>query len=130
MKYGPIPLTFHALIDVALTIAGFSAPWFFGYSDQLLPTLYTLAVASFGLVMNSITNYPVGIWRALPFSWHKAVEFTAPVPFIAVPWLYFPQATEMKWFLTALGTAIALNAFFTHRIQVAEPAASARQVGV
>jgi hypothetical protein len=120
MKFGPIPLTLHALLDALLTAAGFSAPWVFGYSDELLPTLYTLAAASFGLVLNSMTDYPIGIWRRLSFTWHKAVEFTAPGPFIAVPWLYFPQATEMKLFMTALGSAIVLNALFTHRVHVAE----------
>jgi hypothetical protein len=111
--YAPIGLKWHALIDIGLVIAGLSGPFVLDFSHLLMPTLYCFAASLVGFVLNSITDYPIGIWRKVPFSLHQAVEWTSPVPFIAVPWMYFSDAGAMPYFLSAIGVVIFLNATLT-----------------
>lgn len=108
-RYAPISLRAHARIDAVLVVVGLAAPWVFGYSDHRLATLGTLALTAFGLGLNLVTDYPGGLWKRLPFRWHRVVEWTAPVPFSGLPWLAFPEAGAAPWFLSALGIAILLN---------------------
>jgi hypothetical protein len=112
-KRAPMTLTAHAVMDVLLVIAGFAAPFVLGFSDLLWPTAYCLGSAGFGLGLNSITDYPIGIFRKLPFSLHRLVELSSPIPFIAVPWTYFADAGAMPWFMTGIGAAIFTNALLT-----------------
>jgi hypothetical protein len=100
----------HASIDIALVVFGFAAPWLFGYSHLRDATLYTLLVAFIGVALNAVTDYPAGLWRKLPFRWHRIIEYTSPVPFIVVPWLFYASAGAMPWVLTVLGILIVLNA--------------------
>jgi hypothetical protein len=116
LSYGPFDLRRHVILDYSFIVLGLAAPWLFGYSEHMGATLYTLALTIFGLGMNAVTNYAGGLWKVLPFQWHRYVELAAPPPFIIVPWLFFAEAGAMPWFLSALGVAIPLNAALTRPI--------------
>jgi hypothetical protein len=103
-------------------IVGFTGPFVLGFSDLIWPTAYCLASAGFGLALNSITDYPVGFFRKLPFSLHRLVELSSPIPFIGVPWTYFSDAGLMPWFMTGIGVAIFTNAILTRVKRVSRPA--------
>lgn len=112
-KYAPIPLGAHAFFDVALVAIGLSGPFVLGFSNQFWPAAYTIGASLFGFALNAITDYPIGLWRKLPFAAHRLIEWTAPLPFVVVPWMYFADAGPMPWLMSAIGVAIFLNAAFT-----------------
>lgn len=105
-----IGLRLHAAFDMLLVALGLIGPFALGYSHLIWPTLYTVGAALFGLGLSAVTDYPAGLWRRLPFALHRLIEWSAPLPFILVPWLLFAEAGAMPWFMTALGIAIVLNA--------------------
>ncbi len=109
----PFPISVHIALDYAFVVIGFVAPWLLGFQGYTAAMLYTLLLAAFGLGLNVITDYPGGLWRALPFSWHRYIEWAAPPAFILVPWLFFPGAGAMPYVLTALGIGIFANAALT-----------------
>jgi hypothetical protein len=121
---GPVPLNLniHAAFDVVLVIAGFAGPFVLGFSDLFWPTAYCLGSAGFGLALNSITDYPIGFFRKLPFSLHRLVELSSPIPFIGVPWTYFADAGLMPWFMTGIGIGVFANALMTRVKRVHRPA--------
>lgn len=111
--YGPFGMPLHVRLDHGLVLLGAASPWVLGFSGHLGATLYTLGLAAFGLGLNAITDYPGGIWKVLPFNWHRYVEFAAPPPFILVPWVFFADAGAMPYVVSALGVAIVINAVLT-----------------
>jgi hypothetical protein len=115
-QYGPINIKQHVILDYFFVALGLVAPWVLGFSQHQGATVYTLALALFGLALNVITNNPGGLWKVLPFEWHQYVEWAAPPPFILVPWFFFSDAGAMPWALTAVGLAILLNSVFTRRL--------------
>lgn len=100
----------HVILDYALVIAGFAGPWLLQFSHLPAATLYTLALAGFGLLLNLLTQYPGGVWKLIPFRWHRLVEWSSPFAFIVVPWVFFGDAGAMPWLLTAISSLIVLNA--------------------
>ena len=112
-RYAPISVRAHACLDAIFVVIGLAAPWALRYGDHRLATLVTLALVAFGLGLNLVTAYPGGLWKRLPFRWHRTIEWTAPVPFAGLPWLLFPEAGAAPWFLSALGIAILLNSVLT-----------------
>jgi hypothetical protein len=116
-RYAPISLPLHVGLDYTYAISGFLAPWLFGYSQHTGATIYTLALAAFGLGLNLVTDNPGGLFKLLPFRWHQWVEWATPGPFIIVPWMFFADAGAMPWALTAVGLAILLNSALTREVQ-------------
>jgi hypothetical protein len=106
----PPELRLHVALDYLLVAAGLLAPWVLGFSHHTAATVYALGLALFGLGLNLVTDYPGGLWKQLPFAWHRWVEWAAPPAFIVVPWWFFSDAGAMPVFLTVVGLAIALNA--------------------
>jgi len=112
-QYAPYPLTLHVAFDYALVAIGFASPWFLRFSEYEGATQYALALAAFGLLLNVLTAYPGGLWKLLPFRWHRFVELTSPPAFMMVPWLFFAEAGAMPWAFTCIGAAIFVNATLT-----------------
>jgi hypothetical protein len=124
VSYGPIRLGLHAAIDWILVVVGLAGPLVLGYFDQLWPTVYTYAAVGIGILLNAATDYPGGVLKLLPMRWHQFIEWTSPAPFIAGPWLLFPEPAEMKWLLTGVGVAVLLNTALTQKSRSAVQRAS------
>ncbi len=106
----PPAMRLHVILDYLLVAAGLAAPWALGFSHHTAATAYALGLAVFGLGLNLITDYPGGLWKQLPFTWHRWVEWAAPPAFIVVPWGFFSDAGAMPMFLSLVGLSIVLNA--------------------
>jgi hypothetical protein len=112
-QYGPINIKFHARLDNIFVIAGLLAPWALDFSHLKGATFYTVGLSLFGLGVNLATDYPTGMWKGIPFKWHRVIELLSPPPFIVLLWLFFADAGAVPWFLSAVGIGILLNAGFT-----------------
>jgi hypothetical protein len=116
----PFPLSLHVVLDYAFVLIGLSAPWTLGFQEQTAAMLYTLGLAAFGLGLNAVTRYPGGVWKVLPFKWHRYIEWAAPPAFVVVPWILFSNAGAMPYVLSALGVGIFANATLTRPISSAQ----------
>ena len=112
-SYGPIDRRTHAYLDFLIFLSGFLAPWTLGFSHHIGATLYTFLLAILGLGLGLVTDYPLGVWRRVPFRWHQIAELLAPLAFIFTPWLFFTHAGLMPWYLSIVGCAILLNTALT-----------------
>ena len=91
----------HAASDAIILSAGLIAPFVLGYAGSGLPALYTFALVGSGVVLNVLTDYPLGIIRKFPLRVHRLIELTGPGVFIAVPWWLFPGPAA--WVLSGIG---------------------------
>ena len=102
-RYGPVPLTVHAAMDVLLLGLLAVSPWVLGYSQHTTATAFAVGFAVVGMGMNFITDYPVGLWRKLPMKWHRLAELAAPPTTIVAPWVFLADAGAFPWVATVLG---------------------------
>jgi uncharacterized membrane protein len=117
VRYAPVSLPVHALLDVVLLGLLAASPWLFGYSQHEAATMFAVGFAILGMGLNFITDYPVGLWRKLPMKWHRMVELTSPPMTIGVPWIFFSDAGAFPWVATTLGVAILASAALTRPVQ-------------
>jgi hypothetical protein len=101
----------HALSDFVILSFGLIAPFAFSYADTGLPALYTFGLVGSGVVLNLLTDYPLGVARFVPLRFHRLIELTGPGVFIALPWWLFPGTAA--WVLTAIGAINFATALFT-----------------
>lgn len=117
IPHAPISLKTHAVLDVLLLGILAVSPWVFGYAQHEGARLLAVGFAVLGMVLNFITDYPVGLWKKLPMKWHRMVELTSPPITIVVPWVFFRDAGAFPWVASALGLTILFSAMLTRPVQ-------------
>jgi hypothetical protein len=116
-NYAPISLNLHAAGDLIALMFLLASPWLFGFSQYSAATQYTVALVAIGMGLNVITDYPLGLFKKVPFKWHRIVELTSPPIFIVAPWYFFADAGLMPWVASAVGVGAVLNSFFTKPVE-------------
>jgi hypothetical protein len=96
----PVSARMHALSDAIILSAGLVAPSVLGYADGVA-ALYTYAIVASGVLLNLLTDYPLGVLRKVPLRVHRMIELTGPGVFIVLPWLLFPGPAA--WVLSVIG---------------------------
>jgi SPW repeat len=80
-----ISIKAHGALDY-ITVSGFALlPSIFGLTGTPAYLSYFLAVVH--LLMTILTNFPLGVLRAIPVGIHKAVEMVVGPTLIASPWI-------------------------------------------
>lgn len=115
--YAPISLKMHATGDLVALLFLLVSPWLLGFSQYSTATLYAVALVVIGMGLNFVTDYPLGLFKKLPFKWHRLVELTSPPIFILVPWYFFADAGLMPWVASAVGVAAVMNALLTRPVE-------------
>ena len=84
----PISATPHGVLDYLVGFLLLVAPWLFGFSD-IAPgatyTMVTLGIVVLGLSM--VTDYPLGLIKAVPFPVHGVIETIGALFLLVSPWL-------------------------------------------
>jgi hypothetical protein len=111
--YAPISLKLHAAGDLIALMFLLVSPWLLGFSQYSTATQYTVALVVIGMGLNFITDYPLGLFKKVPFKWHRLVELTSPAIFIGVPWYFFADAGLMPWVASAVGVGAVMNSLLT-----------------
>lgn len=75
----------HGLIDYAAVGVFLAAPGLLDFTGMAATAAYTLAVAH--LLLTMLTDFPLGVRRAVPFRLHRAVEFTVGLVLVVAPWV-------------------------------------------
>jgi hypothetical protein len=99
-----IPPRPHGYIDylaIALLVA---APSLLGFDGIAQTVCYVVAAVYLGLCL--LTAYPLGAYKAIPFTVHGGVEVVLAAAFAAFPWLlgFADEAVPRNFFLIVAGT--------------------------
>ena len=115
--YAPISLKLHAIGDLFALSFLLVSPWLLGFNQYTTATQYTVALFVIGMGLNIVTDYPLGIFKKLPFKWHRLIELTSPPIFIIAPWYFFSDAGLMPWVASAVGVGAVINSILTRPVR-------------
>jgi hypothetical protein len=84
----PISALPHGFLDYTVGLLLLVSPWLFGFENISVNATYTMVgmgVVVLGLSL--ITNYPLGLIKAVSFPLHGKIETAGAVLLLASPWL-------------------------------------------
>ncbi|MDJ1502707.1 hypothetical protein [Xanthocytophaga agilis] len=107
MNTKPIGPKIHGAIDYGFVAMQALAPNIFNLKGSARTLCYTFA-ATQG-VINSFTNYPLGLKRLIPFHLHKQIETPVLPALVVLPWITgaFKEGKARRFFLASFGIALA-----------------------
>jgi hypothetical protein len=111
----------HGVLDYATVAAFLNAPMVFGFHGTPAAIAYWLA--GIHLLMTGCTDFPVGLFRWIPFKVHGVIELLAGIFLLAAPWLFgFAQEVGARNFFLGIGIIVlALIALTDYSQRVVRP---------
>ena len=94
----------HGFIDYAMGILLIAAPWLLGFADGTAAQWVPVVLGIVMLGQAVMTDYELGMIRAIPFSVHLMMDFVLGALLAASPWL-FGFADRVYWPHLILGLA-------------------------
>lgn len=82
----PLHARTHGILDYAVVILLFVLPLILGLPQKPAGFFYTMGLAL--LLVSIFTDYPLGPFKALPFTTHGVLELIIGVWLLIGPWLY------------------------------------------
>ena len=115
----PISARVHGVLDYA-TVAGFlNAPMVFGFSGRPAAIVYWLS--GIHLLMTGCTDFPLGVFKWIPFKIHGAIELVAGLFILVAPWIFgFSDVYVARNFFVVLAIIIFVVVAFTDYSQRVE----------
>lgn len=92
----PIPTKTHGVIDYVVGIVLIVAPFLFGFADVPAARNSAWIVGIGSLIYSLLTNYELGLIKALPVRLHLGLDIIAGIFLAASPWL-LDYADEIFW---------------------------------
>lgn len=117
VRYEPIGLGLHSLIDWALAALCLGGPFLMGYVHHLPQTLYALVMAAVLTGLFLITDYPGGLTKRMHMRWHQLFEILSPLAFMVGPWSLFGNHPA-TWLLSVIGFVLLVNTLSTRKVRV------------
>jgi hypothetical protein len=91
-----IPTRIHGILDYVMGLVLIVAPWVLGFADggpkQWIPIIVGVLIIGQSLM----TNYELGVIKALPMGTHLTLDIVTGIILAASPWL-FGFADEIWW---------------------------------
>jgi hypothetical protein len=117
----PVSARVHGVLDYATVAAFLNAPMVFGFHGTPAAIAYWLA--GIHLLMTGCTDFPVGLFRWIPFKVHGVIELLAGIFLLAAPWLFgFAQEVAARNFFLGIGIIVlVLIALTDYSQRVARP---------
>jgi hypothetical protein len=102
----PISARVHGVLDYATVAAFLNAPMVFGFTGTTPATiLYWLS--GIHLLMTGCTDFPLGVFKWIPFRIHGAIEVVAGLFILVAPWIFgFSGNPAARNFFVAVGVII------------------------
>ena len=75
----------HGYLDYVVVITFLAAPTLLGLSG--IPAVISYALSIIHLAVTLLTDFPLGIIKAIPLKLHSTIEFLVSFTLIALPWL-------------------------------------------
>lgn len=97
----------HGILDLVTVVVLLFAPLVVGLGGA--PALIAYSLAAIHLLMTLLTNFPMGVWRRIPFFVHGIVELIVGVALLILPSYagYGPGSPARRFYL-AMGAAILI----------------------
>jgi len=83
-----IPTSAHGILDYLVGLALLAAPWLFGFSDNETARWVTMAFGAAAILYSLLTDYEMGVIRAIPMPVHLALDAMSGILLAASPWLF------------------------------------------
>jgi hypothetical protein len=118
----PISARVHGVLDYATVAAFLNAPMVFGFTGTTAATiLYWLS--GIHLLMTGCTDFPLGVFKWIPFKIHGAIEVVAGLFILVAPWIFgFSDNSPARNFFVAVGIIIFVVVALTDYAQRMTPA--------
>ena len=110
----PITPRVHGMMDYAWGLLLVLAPWMFAFSAESTPTSCAVAIGVLSLVWSTVTDYPAGLARFLPFRVHLWLDAIVGGALIIAPWL-LPISEKARLVLVIFGIVAVAVSFLTRR---------------
>jgi len=83
----PISAKPHGVLDYATGSLLLISPWLFGFHDLSSSATYTMVAMGIVVILLSlVTNYPLGLIKAVPFRVHGVIETIGALALLVSPW--------------------------------------------
>jgi hypothetical protein len=82
----PISARVHGILDYATVAAFLNAPMVLGFHGTPAEIVYWLA--GIHLLMTGFTDFPLGVFKVIPFRIHGAIDLVAGVFLLVAPWIF------------------------------------------
>jgi hypothetical protein len=82
----PISARVHGVLDYATVAAFLNAPMVLGFHGTPAAIVYWLA--GIHLLMTGFTDFPLGVFKVIPFKIHGAIDLVAGVFLLVAPWIF------------------------------------------
>jgi hypothetical protein len=110
-----LPTRLHARIDFGIALVAIACPWLFGFSASILATAASVAAGVVLVAYALLTDYEMGIARALQTTLHLWCDGVLGLLLAISPWLLgFDQTAWIPHLV--LGVALILLAFFSETV--------------
>jgi hypothetical protein len=119
----PISARVHGVLDYATVAAFLNAPMVLGFHGTPAAIVYWLA--GIHLLMTGFTNFPLGVFRIIPFKIHGAIDLLAGVFLLLSPWIFgFADDNAARNFFLAIAVitfAVVALTDYAQRVQLPPP---------
>src|ERR1700744_3948037 len=111
----------HGFIDYLVVIFLFCSPAYFEFTGLL--AIFTYALGAVHLLLTIFTNYPLGLFKIIPFPVHGAIELLVGVALIALAYTVFADTpgNEGKLYYVIFGTVVLLTWLVTNYKGISKP---------
>jgi hypothetical protein len=118
----PISARAHGLLDYATVAAFLNAPLVLGFGGT--PAVIAYWLAGIHLLMTGLTDFPLGVFKWIPFKIHGAIELVAGLLLIVAPWMFgFADIYAARNFFVVLAITIFIVVALTdYSLRVRLPA--------
>ena len=101
----PINPTTHGYLDYGIGALLLASPWLLGFNElSYMATMTMVALGVIVLALSIITDYPLGLLKAVPFRIHGILETAGALGLVASPWLFgYTEASNATIFAVAIG---------------------------
>ena len=120
----PISARIHGVLDYATVAAFLNAPMVFGFQHTVAAAVaYWLAGTH--LLMTGCTNFPLGVFKWIPFRIHAAVESVAGLFILTAPWFFgfsgTPGARNFFVVVALIVFAVIALSDYSQRVEIPPP---------
>ncbi|MEO6497344.1 MAG: hypothetical protein ABIO51_07655 [Solirubrobacteraceae bacterium] len=127
LRTGRFPLSLHALVEYAASVAVIVAPFVLGFDDGTA-TAVSIVIGVLVLGIAASTDWPAALMRVIPLPFHLALDFALAGMLVASPFIFgFSDETAPTAFFIVLGVVHLLltlgTRFLPDEEQAAEPVA-------
>jgi len=109
----------HGIIDYLVVLVLLLSPTILGFTGTL--AMFTYALGIVHLLLTVLTDYPLGLMKAIPVTIHASVELLVGIALIVVAYTLFKDNADGKLFYVIFGTVVLLTWLVTDYKGIKQP---------